>query len=145
MNWWQWVTDFQHRADAAGDKERLRLVSLFRQVRGSGDRDLRLALGLCAEGRQRAQELHEPWWVLGFRAEVVHLLLHSGHDCRRALDLAVAAVLEARKPAYQGCPVRTQAEQDLVCIHFCLDPFGYADQIETAFLEIEKRMSDDFA
>ena len=49
--------------------------------------------------------MRESWWSLGFQAWKVHQLVHYSRDFRQALDLAVAAILEAGKPAYDACPV----------------------------------------
>jgi hypothetical protein len=137
MTWREWIADFDSRARAANDGERLRLVALLYRCYPLRERQPERFLACCEEGRRLAVRLREPWWALCFELEAVHELVHYARDFGRALDLAVAAVLEARKPAYDGCPARERAYQDLLAVHFCIDPEGYADRIEEGFREIE--------
>jgi hypothetical protein len=145
MTWWQWVVDFRNSARAAGDVERLRLVSLCQEASGSRERDPERTLARFEEGRLLARRLNEPWWALYYQGQVVHLLVHFIRDLRRALDLAVPAVLEGRKPIYEGCPIRDQVQQDLIAVHFCVDPDGYADLVREGLREIEQRLPDDYS
>jgi hypothetical protein len=144
MTDWEWIADFEARARTARDAERLRLVSLLRQGQSCRERDPGQCLTLYGQGLALARHLHEPWWVLYFQAWTVSQLVHQSRDFRRALDLAVAAALEARKPLYDGCPFRPQIYLDLLAVHFGIDPLGYADRIEEGFRDVERLLPDDF-
>jgi hypothetical protein len=143
MSLWGWVADFDRRARQAGDSDRARLVSLLQQTSGYRERDPGRFLALCEEGLRLAQRLREPWWVLCYRALVLQALVHHLRDFRKALDQAVALTLEARKSAYDGCPLRALVYQDLLAVHFCTDPEGYADRIEAGFREVEGLIPTD--
>lgn len=145
MTWWEWVADFQRRASEARDAERMRLASLLHRAYGLRERDPGRFLALCADGRRLAQRLREPWWTLGFRAAVVQELVHFARDFRRAPEEAVAAVLEARKPQYDGCPLRTLLYLDLIAVHFCTDPDGCAGSIEESFCAVERDADKDLS
>jgi hypothetical protein len=137
MNWWEWVAEFSRRAAEAEDMDRLRLVFLQDQLYYSRERAPLRSLALCAEGRQLARQLNEPWWDLCFQTNAGHVCVHFLRDFHQALDLTVATVLEARKPIYDGFPLRAQLYQDLLAVHFCTDPEGHAERIEEGFREIE--------
>src|SRR4051812_26258166 len=136
----EWINEFWHHAHAAGDEDRLRLVSLIQRGYAHRERSPELALATYEEGRQLARRLHEPWWDLYYQAWTLSQFVHNSRDFRRARDVAVAAVLEVRKPAYEGCPVRVRLYQDFLAVHFCIDPHGYGDRIEEGFREIEERL-----
>jgi hypothetical protein len=143
MTWREWIAEFDRRAREANDAERLRLLSVLYRSFALREREPEQFLAACEEGRRLAGRLREPWWVLCFEAEAVHELIHYVRDFRRALELAVAAVLEARKPIYDGCPVRERIYQDLLAVHFCIDPDGYADRIEEGFRDMEPLIGHD--
>jgi hypothetical protein len=139
-----WIADFTGRARATGDAERLRLVALLRAGYASTAREPKRALALFEEGRELARRLGEPWWVLNFQAWKVHQLVHFSRDFRQAVDLAVAAALEARKPTYDGCPIQTRVYQDLLAVSFCTDPEGHASHIEEGFRYLDATSPGDF-
>jgi hypothetical protein len=138
-----WIAEFTRRA--TGDKERLRLVSLLREAYAFRQREPKRAQALHQEGRELARRLREPWWVLAFQAWTIHQLVHHSRDFRQALDLAVAAALEARKPIYDGCPSRTTVYQDVLAVYYCTDPEGHADHIQEGFRLLDAEHPDDFA
>ena len=143
MSWWDWVADFERRASETRDTDRARLVSLLRRASAFRERNPGQFLDLCEEGRSLAERLHEPWWVLCFRAQVLQELVHYLRDFQRGLDQAVAVALEARKPVYDGCALRSLVYQDLLAVSFCTDPEGHADRIEAGFREVEVLLSND--
>jgi hypothetical protein len=142
MNWWQWLANFQEQAFQNGDEDRLRLVSLLDDAYRHREREPARVSALCEEGRRLALHLGEPWWRLAFQAMELAQFVHFNRDYRRAADLAVAAVLEARKPAYDGCPLRVGVYEDMLAVHFGIDPDGYADLIEQGFRELEGLVPD---
>jgi hypothetical protein len=145
MSLWEWVADFERRSQEAGDSDRSRLVSILQQTSGLRERDPGRFLALCEEGQRLAERLREPWWVLCYRSQILHLLVHYLRDFRKAIDQAVALTLEARKPVYNGCPLRPWVYQDLLAVHFCTDPEGYADHIEAGFREVEGLIPSDLS
>ena len=98
MSLWDWIKAFNNEAAANGDRDRLRLMSLFDNAWQFKKTDPDVTLGLLAEGKALAQQLGEPWWVLFFDHWRLQALLHFKYDYREVMDIAVQATLEARKP-----------------------------------------------
>jgi hypothetical protein len=144
MTWWSWVVQFESAAREKRDTERLRLVSLYRQGFGLSERNPAGYLALYTEGKRLAQQLGEGWWVLCFSNSILQLFVHFSRDFRRALDLAVAAVVDVSKPGQEGCPWRSQIYLDFLAVHFNTDPEGYAERIDEGFREIESILDGDF-
>jgi hypothetical protein len=135
-----WIFEFERRAQAAGDRDRLRLVQLKDEAYAFRETDPDRALALFDEGRRLAERLAEPWWVLYYRRWHAHALMHFKRDYRSVLELAVANTLEARKPKYDGFPQRISIYADLVSAYTGIDPEGHAAAIIEALDSIEAEM-----
>jgi hypothetical protein len=129
---WDWFDEFELEARRKGDQERTRLGSLHRDAYRFRESDPDRALKLYGEGRRLAGLLREPWWMLYYDQQTVHALLHFKQDYRNVLDLAVANVLEVRKPSYGAFPRRLLIHGDLVSAYLGIDPAGHADSIQQA-------------
>jgi hypothetical protein len=132
MNVWEWVFEFEARARAGGDAARLRLTQAHREAYARRQSDPDRMLALLEEGRALALRLNEPWWVLFYDHWRVEALIYYKDDYREVVDLAVRAVLEARKPAYERHPLRFAVWCNLVAAYLCVDPRGHAGAIRTA-------------
>jgi hypothetical protein len=132
MSEWNWFTVYHQDALARGDAERGRLLTLHCEAYEQRENDPDRMLALLAEGRHRAVQLGEPWWVLLFDHWKVHTLIYHKCDFRDVLELAVKNVLEVRKPIHQAFPMRMRVASDLVMAYLEIDPLGYADEVVKA-------------
>lgn len=126
---WGWFDDYEREAYRTSDELRQRLTHL--NYEGWQQREVapHQALALFTQGRLLAQQLNEPCWVLFYdywRCEVY--LFYIG-DTAAALNLAVRAAVEARKPGYAHCPVRGRVYRVLVDSYADMDPLAHAEQI----------------
>lgn len=142
---YDWVYDFNRRAQAAGDTQRQRLWTLHHEAWALRETELHRALSIIEEGRVLAQALGEPWWVIFFVHRHVSVLVHNQGNYFKALDAAVRAVVEARKPAYDGCPHQLLIHIELISTYIEVDAVGYRAKIQEAlgFLSSQKGLCDD--
>lgn len=144
MSDWQWFEDFETKALAKGDRERVRLRQLHREAYSFRETDPDRALSLLSEGSQAARTLGEPWWVLLFDHWQVHITLYDKSDYRNVLEPAVRNVLEARKSLYRDFPQKLWILGDLIEIYVSLDPRGFAKEIQQALADVEAELSSEF-
>lgn len=133
------------RAQAAGDTQRLRLWTLHREAWDLAETEPERALSLIEEGRTLAQTLGEAWWVIFFVHRRVSVLLINKRNYLVALDAAVRAVVEARKPIYDGCPHQLLIHIDLISAYVEVDAVGYRAAIEDvlSFISSREGLCDD--
>jgi hypothetical protein len=137
MGIWDWffecVSDFR----AAGDEERLRMASLHDDGFELQETDPDGALAAFTEGRNLAEQLAEPWWILFYDVWRVIALLGYRNDFRNVLDLAVHCALQVRKPEFANHPWRFAAYNNLIAAYVGIDPEGYAGPIRQALDYLE--------
>jgi hypothetical protein len=143
MNVWEWVDEFESRARADGDEQRLRLVHLHPEAYALRHANPDQMLVLCEEGRRLAVSLHEPWWVLFYEHWAIETHIYYKDDYRHILDRVVRATLECRKPAYDQHPLRFNIWCNLVAAYLCIDPRGYAGQVRRALDYLESLMPEE--
>jgi hypothetical protein len=136
---WDWFNEFKRNAQRAGDLGRLQLPQLYNRAQPIFETNPRQALTLLEQGRASADRLSEPCWVLFFDFWRCALYMNFLDDKTTALNLAVETAVEARKPMYQACPVRSRVQSILVDAYLTTDPLGYANKIHEAldYLEAE--------
>ena len=105
--------------------------------------DPQRSLELVREARALAVQLREPWWILLMDHWRLQRLLHYIRDIPPALELAVQATLEARKPEYEQLPQRVCLHEDLIYAYLCIDPPGYGDLIRQALDFMREQVTDD--
>jgi hypothetical protein len=110
----------------------MQLLWTFERAMSFKETDPDQALTILREGRQQAQSLQEPRWVLFFDHWQLQILLFHKFDYRAILDLAVRAVVEACQPSLADFPQRVCLHEDLIFAYATIDPIGYADRIEQA-------------
>jgi hypothetical protein len=142
---WQWFREFDREARARGDARGARLLPLHQEAFGCRETDPDRTLALFAEGRQIAQVLGEPWWVLFFDHWLVTGRIYYKHDVRNLLDPAVRNLLEVRKPANAQFPQRLRVYNDLIATYLFTDPVGYADEIRAALDQMEAEVTPDMS
>lgn len=114
MNLWDWFLQFERDAHARNDLKRWRMARLHNEAWGFRESDPDRAYALYGEGRRQAERLEEPWWALFYAYWQVEARLFFQRDYRDVLRPAVEAVLEVRKPPYEGFPFRFSIFYDLV-------------------------------
>jgi hypothetical protein len=134
---WDWFHDCCRQFAAAGDEERLRMAALHDEGFNCQETDPNRSIAVFTEGRQLAERLGEPWWVLFYDTWRVIATLGYKKDFRNVLDLAVRCALEVRKPQYAGHPWRFAAFNNLVHAYVGIDADGYAAEIEDALAYLE--------
>ena len=142
---YDWVSDFMERAQDEGDLERERLWALHVESWTLMETEPERALSLIEEGHNLAQTLGEAWWVIFFVQRRVSFLLYYKRDYRAGLDAAVRAVVEARRPIYNGCPQQLLLHIALISAYIQVDAVGYRATIEDAleFVSSQKELCDD--
>jgi hypothetical protein len=140
MSIWTWVYDYENEAYASGDSERSRLSELLWEAECVAVTDPCRALALREQGRDLAEQLGEPWWVLLFDHWRLQSLIHDLGDLKAAQRLAMEATVEARKPIFRRFPQRICLHEDLIWIYLIMDGRGYAPQIHAALEYMETQI-----
>lgn len=140
---WDWVDDYRAHAEAAGDFQRVTLTEFHPAAYYFRETNPERSLMIFEEGRRLAQALGESPWVLFFDHWRATAYMHFMRDFSSVLDLVVQNTLEARKPAYDGHPLRLAAFDDLLAAYLGIDPLGYADLIEQSLEYLEKQIPNE--
>jgi hypothetical protein len=140
MNLGEWLGAQARGFRERGDAERLRMMQCYVEAYQARETDPDRAFAAFTEGRRRAEQLGEPWWVLFYETERLEALLHFKRDYRAVLDLAVQAVLEVRKPANAQYPGRFGIWDCLVASYLGIDAEGYEQPIREALDHLEKEV-----
>ncbi|MCU0497488.1 MAG: hypothetical protein MUF87_09070 [Anaerolineae bacterium] len=99
--------------------------------RGFDETDPDIALSLIEKAYQMAVQANASardllyirhWWL--------QTLIFDKGDIGQALDMAIRAAVEARKPAYLNFMQRICIHQDVIHAYLGHDPYGYSDLIE---------------
>lgn len=142
---WRWFDGLYWESIRSGDRERARLIEFFYNARTHMETMPNQAVYLLAQARDLAAQLHEPCLKLFYDYWLCEAHLFYLDDQKTGLDLAVRTAVEARKDAYQHCPVRARVFRALVDAYMIRDPIGYADKIveTTVFMEREIPLDED--
>lgn len=132
MTLWDFFEESRQEYLERGDKERLRLTLFYSQAYDHRESDPHRAATLLTEAKKLAEALEEPWWALIYDKFRIDALIHFLRDFTQVLDLAVAAALELRKPAFAHFPDRFGVYDSLVAAYQGIDAEGYAEKIEEA-------------
>lgn len=131
------------KALAAGDRERLKLVTIIDILDQVIDRSPQQALQVLDVAEERARRLNEPCWLLFYQQLRAELHLFYLVDMKAGLDVAARALVEARKPEYQHCPTISGVMSALINAYVYIDPIGYYQHIIDAIDLIENTMQPD--
>lgn len=137
MRSWQWLWDFERAAMAANDTARIHLAGLHREANRVGHDAPDQKLAIYEEGRGLAVQLREPWWEMFYEHWVIEVLLFGKQKPREALDRAVRAVFEVRKPIYDAFPQRVGLHMNLAAAYMGIDPIGYEKELRAVFPYIQ--------
>jgi hypothetical protein len=127
-----WDSFFERRLEfaQANDQDRLRMTDLHDEGFRLQETRPEESFALFTRGRQLAAQLGEPWWVFFYDVWRTLAMTSYVEDYVRGLDLAVACVLEARKPQFAEHAWRIAAFNTLLGCYLEIDPNGYATEIE---------------
>ncbi|RYG72660.1 hypothetical protein EON80_03890 [bacterium] len=137
MNPWEWIWDYRMEAQRSGNLDQLRLCQLAFNAFSVGPDFPEERLAKFEAAHDLAIRLKEAWWTLFCEHWVIETLLYGVHRPNVALDRAVRAVLEARKPIYDAFPQRVHLHLNLVGAYLKVDPIGYQDKLREAFNYLE--------
>jgi hypothetical protein len=138
MNLSEWREAQAREFREVKDAERMRMASLDSEAYAAREADPDRAYACYTEGRRLAGLLGEPWWALYYDNKRVEALLHFKRDFRNVLEMAVACVLEARKPTNQAFPGRHAIWDNLLAATIGIDAEGHADRIREAIDYLDK-------
>lgn len=131
---WEWVRSYRSHQDV----ERRELPTLYYRAYPSMESDPKRALVLLEKGRQLAEALNEPCWMLFFDFWRCELYIFYLRDLKPGRDLAMRLLVEASKPVHVGCPVLSRVYTTVLSVFNYLDPIGYADRIQEMQAYLEK-------
>jgi hypothetical protein len=126
-----------------GDPEPLRMLQCYVEGFRAREKDPDASWNAFREGRQIAEGLREPWWVLYFAKMCIDARMHFKRDFRDILDDAVACVLEVRKSTNAQYPGRHGVWDSLVAAYLGIDALGHADSIRDALQYLETEISEE--
>jgi hypothetical protein len=137
MSIWDWYNDCMDRYVRDRDRDRLRMGLFHPEGFDCQETDPERSLALFTAGRNLAEQLSEPWWVLFYDVWRVQALIDYLDDYRQVLDLAVRTALEFRKPSYIGHPWKFAIFNHLLRIYTEIDPVGHAAAIREAMAYLD--------
>jgi tetratricopeptide (TPR) repeat protein len=143
MNPWQWIWESQDEAQRSGDYERMRLTQIYLDAHALSYDLPDEKLALFESGRALATQLGEPWWAMFYEHWAIETLLYGKQQPLAALDRVVRAVLEVRKPVYDGFPQRVDLYLNLTGAYLSIDPIGYEGKLREVFVYLEKECADN--
>jgi hypothetical protein len=135
---YRWIWEFALRAEQEDDADRLRLVEILETSQSYPTENPDARLALYQQGRELAEQLQEPWWVVVFEYWISETLLYYKHDPEGALKVAARMVIETRKPQYAAQPERVGLSLNFIAAYSKIDPIGYEAQIRGAIAAGEK-------
>jgi hypothetical protein len=143
MSVWNWIQNYEAQALQNGDEARQAMCNSFFQALDLHSTDPDQGLTLFSQSRSLAVRLNEPWWVLVNDHWRLQTLISFKGDYTIALDLAVRAAVEVRKPIYAQLPQRLCLHEDLINVYMGIDPLGHAATIEKALVYMQSEISPD--
>jgi hypothetical protein len=132
---WRW--------QAAGDRERLLLADLFHEGFACHETDTERSFALLTQGRQEAERLQEPWWVLFFDSWRLTSLTSHAEDYTRALPLAMSLMVQVHSPAGRQHEWRYSIMTEVLNTFLSIDPVGYRDELERGFAALEDDLLEE--
>jgi hypothetical protein len=126
-----WDTFFERRREFArnGNRDGLRLADMHDEGFACQETEPEKSVAIFTEARRLAEQLGEPWWVFFYdvwRALAMNVYVR---DSARGLELAIASVIQARKPEFADHAWRVAAFNELLECYIRIDPAGYAEEI----------------
>lgn len=130
MNIIEWMQQFADEALKNNDQARLQLVYYAQQGDIAREANPQVAFQIYQIGRNSAETLNEPCWVLYFAQRMAHICIFELEDLDRAMQLVTRDYMLSTKDAYLHCPINSAIRINLVETYLYYDPVGYADTIQ---------------
>jgi hypothetical protein len=130
---------FREQQNPAG----LRMMECYLRAYEARESDPDLAFASYTEGKQIAQQIGEPWWVLFYETHRIEALLHFKRDYRTVLDMVVQAVADLRKPHNAAYPGRHGIWDNLIAAYLGIDPIGYETELRQAMDYLDKEIPQE--
>jgi len=124
VNQWQWFHDYVAEARKSGDPRVQRMLDLWDECDRSQTRNPDERLAKMRECRRLAELVGARWVALVLDHRMLLIIISEQQRYADALELAVRANLEARKPEFAGFPQRVCLQEDLVFCYLNVDPLG---------------------
>lgn len=142
---WEWLYDFRRQAEAAGDWERSRLVSVHHQAWEILEKNPEHALALYQQGAETARQLREPCVELFHEYWAAEMILFYLARYQEALDFTTKLVTKASQPQYKHCPICARVYITLIATYFNIDALGYEAEIQhmLEYMEEQLPLDDD--
>lgn len=115
--------------------------SLLSQSLYIRESDPEQALSLLYQGRKIAEEQRNNCLLMEFDHWIGSVILFNLGKYRQALDIAVRATVEARKPQYHTCSERANIYRLLLDAYLFYDPLGYETEIRETIELMETTMN----
>lgn len=138
-----WWFNLIRQAYAEGDVQRIWMYYAFEHGYDLREDNPDEAIQWIRQSRNIAASLGEAWWVQMMNHWELQMLLFFKRDYTDALDLAVKATVEVRKPQYQGFPQRVCLHEDLINTYRGRDPWGYRELIQAAIAFMSDAVTPD--
>jgi len=130
MNVIEWMQRFAQDALKNNDQQRLQLVSFAQQGDIIRESQPEVAYQVYQTGRELAESLAEPCWVMFFAHRMAHVCIFELEDLDRAISHVTRDYVLSAKDEYIHCPINPAIRLNLVETYLYYDPVGYADKIK---------------
>jgi hypothetical protein len=143
MNMSEWLSSQARAFREENNQLGLRMFGCLSRAYEARESDPDLAIAACAEGKQIAEQLREPWWVLFYETRRIEALMQFKRDFRNVLDFGVQCVAELSKPTNATYPGRAAVWDNLIAAYCEIDPEGYEEQLQQAIEYLDKEIPQE--
>jgi tetratricopeptide (TPR) repeat protein len=145
MNVLQWIQQFAEDALKNNDHQRLQLISYAQQGDILRESQPKVAFQIFSTGRDLAERLVEPCWIMFFAHRMAHVCIFELEDLDAAMGLVTKDYMLSTKDEYIHCLINAAVRVNLVETYLYYDPVGYADTIEEVIAYLrETDTTDDY-
>lgn len=143
MSIWDWLRASLYQADQAKNPIPEQIYNLYSEAMSYHSKEPARTVAMLAQARDLATQSQELWWAQFCEHWRLQIMLCDQRDYGNALDAAVHAAVETRKPFYAQFPQRICIQEDLISSYMGIDPEGYAEQAEQALDYMQREVSPD--
>lgn len=143
MNVIEWMQQFAQDALKNNDTQRLQLIAFAQQGDILRESQPEVAYQVYQTGRELAEHLIEPCWIMFFAHRMAHVCIFELEDLDRAMNLVTKDYVLSAKDEYIHCPINPAIRLNLVETYLYYDPVGYADTITEVVDYLRKTESAD--
>ncbi|GEM_PF-3549099 len=143
MNVIEWMQQFAQDALKNNDQQRLQLIAFAQHGDILRESQPEVAFQVFQSGRELAEQLTEPCWILFFAHRMAHVCIFELEDLDRAMSLVTRDYVLSTKDEYLHCPINQSIRLNLVETYLYYDPVGYASKIKDVIAYLRKTGSSD--